>query len=169
MKLVLLGAVFFVIATGCASNYDVKGRSFDSVLLTVSTDGTMVSPPNYNTGNFVKSIKDNILELTTTNIKEKGNLKIAQTCAPGVLHVDSKIRSVLVKDVYEVKRGTHTIEKSAYDAFSIDTTGVFIDCATGTNVGSFEHSEEGSKLFSNLQEISEDTAIDIYQYVVFGG
>lgn len=168
MKLVLPGFVFLVIATGCASSYDTQGKSFTSVLLTVSSENTMVSPPDYDTGNFVESIKGNILDLTTENIKKKGNLKIAETCAPGVLRVDSKIRSILAKDVYEVKRGNHTVEKSAYDAFTIDTTGVFIDCATGREVGNFEHSEVGSNLFHNLQEISEDTAIDIYKYVVFG-
>jgi len=168
MKFVVFGFIFIVSASGCATSYDTHGKSFNSVLVTVSTENTIVAPPDYDTGTFVESIKQNILDLTTSNILKKGNLGIAQACAPGVLHAHSKIRSILARDVYETKRGNHTVARSEYNAFSIETTGVFIDCATGKEVGSFQHSEEGLNLLNNLQEISEDTAIDIYKQVVFG-
>lgn len=160
-----LNLVIYIVLAGC-TNYQIQGKSYNSVLINVKSDNVIITPPVAANNDFIKTISINLKDLTEKDVTKMGNLHTVQKCGPKVLEVISSVRSLSISGSYDISGGMFGFHGESKDKMTLSTTGEFIDCVTGKVIGSFEHREEDNDLFKMLSAIARDTAKDSYKQIL---
>jgi len=166
MRFMVSMVLLLTLLVGCATNYQVQGKIYDSVVVTATADSIIVTPSELANAELIRSISTNLVDLTKMHVTRIGNVQVKQECGPKTLRVASSLRSLSFTGSYEISGGMFGFHAGRENKTFLSVTGNFIDCVSGQVIGSFEHSEEGENIFEIVSDISKDTAKDTYQQIL---